>query len=112
MANNYNSQPIVLDTDMTTGWKSLQTLDTTPRGLWVFKITILTNGTTGSGGTISVLDPNDNTVLYPGVYINATASAIGLVSYFDDITTSSLTWRDFKVTGLTSTQSKMFIWYR
>ena len=111
MANWYNTQPIILDTDTATGWRALQTLTTNQFGIRVTKITLVANGTGGSAGVVSILDPLTSQVLYPPLYVAAAQAAAGIVLYFDDCV-PALTWRDFMVSGLTATQSTLYIWYR
>jgi hypothetical protein len=126
MANSYNSNPIILDTDMASGWRSLQTLNTgnspatiqnpnpAPRqwGIRPYKILLQSNGVTNVG-LVLVTDPIDGTILYQDDVPSAVGAA-GTVIPNDhpDFNPITATWRDFKVTGLTATVSKMTIWYR
>lgn len=108
MANSNNSMPILLDTD-TNSWGKAQTLQATPFGLRVWKIALFVN-TTSIAGTVNIVDPNDNTVLLAPMVVPA-AGAAGTL-YFYDNPIQLLQWRDFKVTGLTATSTKLMIWYR
>lgn len=119
MANSYNSNPIYLDTDMTSGWKAAQTLNTgnlpttiqnpgpIPRqfGIRVSKVLLTANGTTVAG-TVLIADPNDSTVLL-SIPVTTTQAPIEI-----DFAEHLASWRDFKVTGLTATVTKVQIWYR
>ena len=114
MANSYNSNPIILDTDIATGWRANQTLNTgnlpgysfaRQPGIRVTKIVLTANGVTAAG-TVTVADPNDSTVLFS---TPVTTTQADLVFDFAD---HSAAWRDFKVTGLTATVTKISIWYR
>ena len=110
MANVYNSNPITLDTDMTSGWRANQTLNTKQWGIKVAKLAITANGTVATG-TINVADPTDGTVLYT-IQIPTPAATAPFTPIFVDFETTLAAWRDFKVTGLTATVTKMQIWYR
>jgi hypothetical protein len=125
MANSYNSNPIILDTDISTGWRANQTLNTgnlpshaqqfsgtvtRQPGIIVSKIVLESNGTTVAG-VVTVADPNDGTVLWNSA-VAAGAGATGTVLTREDFSDNFPAWRDFKVTGLTTTVSKIYIWYR
>ncbi len=105
MANSYNSNPIYLDTDMTSGWRSLQTLSGSPMGIRPVKIILSANGTTAPGNVV-FSDPNDGTVLL-SIPVVANQPPIEF-----DFESSGVRWRDFKITGLTATVTKVEIWYR
>ena len=120
MANNYNSNPIYLDTDIASGWRALQTLNTgnlpanaqqvsgavaRQWGVQVIKVSLILVGAQGAG-TVLVSDPNDSAIL---LKIPITASG-AFTNEFDFVNAAK--WRDFKVTGLTATGTAMQIWYR
>lgn len=123
MSNSLNSNPIAIDTDLTTSWRAQQTLNPglmpatvqNPNptfrqpGVKVTEIKIVANASTAAG-QLAFVDPNDNTVLYPPVVIPAT-QATGTV-IFSDIMTFPLNWRDFKITGVTAAHVTVYIWYR
>lgn len=114
MANNYNNNPIVLDTDMASGWKSLQALFANAAsavGIRVYKIELVSNGTTVAG-TVSIVDPTTNQPLWGPIAVAATAGAAGTVLQREDFAMQMPAFRDFKVTGLTATVTKLYIWYR
>jgi hypothetical protein len=126
MANSYNSNPIILDTDISTGWRANQTLNTgnltttaqqfsgavtRQWGIRVTKIVLESVGTASVTGLVTVADPNDATVLWNFGVTGATQQA-GTVITREDFATHFPAWRDFKVTGLTGTSTKIFIWYR
>lgn len=112
MANDYNSQPIQLDTDFTS-WRENQTLvdqnSVALAGIRPFKITIVANKAT-TAGQLTFVSPSDSLSLYPPVEI-LSSQAAGTVLYTDNIT-SLLTWKDFSVSGLTATGVTAYIWYR
>jgi hypothetical protein len=112
MANDYNSEPIVIDTDQTVGWRESQTLssNTYATGLRITKIMLIAASST-STGVVSIADPIDSTILYPPIIVAASAAA-DTVILNDNLDTQSLQWRDFKITGLTATATKILIWYR
>lgn len=112
MANQYNNQPLSLDTD-TTSWRQNQTLvsqtSNALAGISPYKITLEPNGTS-SAGTVTITAPSDSSTLYPPMAVAAGATT-GTVLYYDNLT-QLLNWRDFAVTGLTATSTKIYIWYR
>lgn len=118
MANNYNVQPIKLDTAMGSGWRALQTLNTgtltltspagvvttvpAQRGIWVTKV--IWENPTSVGHTFSISDPNNSgTVLLAG--------ACGVADQdvpYDFVNAAQ--WRDFKLTQISS--GVLYIYYR
>lgn len=115
--------PIIYDTDNASGWRSQQTLNTgnlpstiqqlsgavtRQWGIKVTKVELHTNGTTVAGA-VTIADPNDSTVLYTyNVPAGATAGIINTQDFWGRLSE----WRDFKVTGLTATVTKVLIFYR
>jgi hypothetical protein len=112
MSNVYNSLPILIDTDVSTGWRANQTLshNTYATGLRITKIALAV-GTTSSAGTVTITDPIDGTILYGPMTVDASV-AVGSILFTDNLDTQSLMWRDFNVTGVTATGTRLYIWYR
>jgi hypothetical protein len=112
VSNLYNQLPLLLTTDFTS-WRSQQTLvaqtSNALAGIRPFKIVVASNGTTVAG-TISITAPSDGALLYPVLLIPA-GQATGSILYTDEIE-CPLNWRDFSVTGLTATDTVLYIWYR
>jgi hypothetical protein len=112
MANLYNQLPIQLSQDFVS-WRANQTLvaqtSNALAGIRPFKIVLASNGTTVAG-TVSITAPSDGALLYPVLQIPS-GQATGSILYTDVVPTS-LTWRDFSVTGLTATDTVLYIWYR
>jgi hypothetical protein len=126
VANSYNSNPIILDTDISTGWRANQTLNTgnSPAtiqqpnpsarqwGIRPYKIILESAGVT-SAGTVTIQDPIDSTVLWNAAVASAAGpSGTVIPNDRDDFEGTMPLWRDFKVTGLTATVTKIYIWYR
>jgi len=109
MANSLNSLPITVDQDLAS-FGAAQTLQTAPFGLRVWKIALSVSAATSSAGTVQVTEPNSGIPLLAPMLVPA-ASPIGTVLYYDN-PTQLLQWRDFAVTGLTDTGTKLFVWYR
>lgn len=116
MANTYNSNPIVLNTAMAQGWKSLQTLNTASLpstrqqlsgavlaqpGIQV--VNIVWTGFTAAGHTFAIVDPNDGTQLFNG---QAGTTLIDQQYIWDN----SVKWRDFKLSQISS--GTLLIYYR
>src|SRR5437660_1373773 len=117
MANALNANPIIIDTDFVS-WRATQTLNTgslpgytfkRQPGIHVTKLMLESNGTTVAG-VVTITDPLDSTILWTSNVI-VTAGAAGTVLDEDDFQGHFPGWRDFSVTGVTATVTKLFIWY-
>lgn len=125
-ANVYNTNPIIyqVDTDSSHGWRSQQTLNTgnLPSNAqqtsgavtrqWGIQVTQLVitaqaQGTATVAGDIIVQDPQNNNVLFQ-VGVGAAMLAPVIIPF----ALSSGKWRDFYVTGVTTTKTQLEIWYR
>lgn len=119
MANSYNSNPIYIDTDMTSGWRASQTLNTgnlpataqnsgvkRQFGIRTSKIVLVLVGTQAAG-TILIADPIDSTILF-----KQDIPSSGTFQREFDWAVNLSTERDFKVTGPTTTGVAVQIWYR
>lgn len=107
MANNYNNNPILIDTVMASGWRASQTLNsgnlpatlqnpgpiTRQWGIRVVKIE-WTN-IASAGDKIIIVDPVDSTVKF-----QATAQSLDDKLY--DVVDSGMPWKDFKVSTIGS----------
>jgi len=78
-------------------------------GLQITKVMLESNGTVVAGNVV-IADPNDSTVLL-NIAPATGATTAGIVLYNENFFTA-LKWRDFRVTGLTATVTKLYIWYR
>lgn len=114
MANVLTQQPILIDTDITT-WRNnaaVVALGYTT-GIRVLKLILAVGpGGASSAGNVTITAPSDSAVLYPPLAVPA-AQAAGTVLFSDEPTSpsSTLTWRDFAVTGVTATGTKLYIWF-
>lgn len=108
MANNLNSMPISVDTDLAS-FGAAQTLQATPFGLRVWKIALYA-GASAAAGTVTITQPGTGISLYPPIVVPATP-AQGTIILNDNIQ-QLLTWADFAVTGLTATKTVLMVWYR
>ena len=124
MANSYNSNPIIINTDMGAGWKSLQTLNAgnlpsnvqqrsgavaRQPGFHLSKIEISVGIGTPTAGVITVVDPNDSTLLFQSEY---PAFSTGQAPITFDFEGMSVAWRDFQLTGTGTNFAVARIWYR
>ena len=116
MANSLVTLPVIIDTDLATfrGAASVISTNCTQGcGLRVSKL-ILTVGPGGasSAGIVSITSPVDSSVLYPPLPVAAGISAYSIL-FTDEPpdAAGNLTWRDFAVTGLTATGTKLYLWY-
>ena len=121
MANTFNSMPVWLDTDTSTGagtnWRGTSGCTLAGignRGIKPTRILIVpaANGTAVVAGTIVVTDPQSSTALLtiPIVTPAATEPFELIVISLDQ---SGALWRDFVVTGRSSaTKAALQLWYR
>ena len=125
MANSYNSNPIYIDTDIATGWRANQTLNTSNLpttlqqfsgtvtsqwGIRVIKLQVVAANASPVAGTVTITDPKDSTQLFE--FANTVTSAtVGQVLFESDVN-FSMPWRDFIVTGATAAKVAVVIWYR
>jgi hypothetical protein len=112
--NSLNSLPMILDTDITT-WRNNAAIVAAgyKTGIRVLKL-VLAVGTGGSSsaGTVTITAPSDSATLYPPLAVAASVAA-NSVLYEDEPTDTkgTLTWRDFAVTGVTATGTRLFLWW-
>jgi hypothetical protein len=109
MANSYNTMPIVLDTDVS-DFGTSQTLQSRPFGLRITKLALVANGTTVAG-TVTITNVGGTQQLTNPMLVGAGLSA-NQTLYTDNMDGNPLTWQNFAVTGLTSTNTKLYLWYR
>ena len=114
MANSLVTQPIIVSTDITT-WRSaaaVKALGITT-GIRVLKLVLAVgSGGGSSAGNVTITAPSDSAVLYPTLAVPA-AQAANTILFTDEPTSpsSTLTWRDFAVTGVTATGTKLYLYY-
>ena len=114
MANALTSFPMILDTDITS-WRTSAAVVAAgyTTGIRVLKL-VLAVGTGGSSssGTITITAPSDSATLYPPIPVAASIAANSiLVTDEPTDTKGTLTWRDFAVTGLTATGTRLFLYW-
>jgi hypothetical protein len=114
MANAPLNQPMILDTDLVS-WRNLTAVKAAGylTGIRVFKVVLAVGpGGTSSAGTVTITAPSDSATLYPPIPVAATV-AIDSILTTDEPTEpmGTLTWRDFAVTGLTATGTRLFLWW-
>lgn len=105
MANSFGN-PIILDTDIT----SYRTAASVPQGLRITKLVLAVGGSASSAGNVTITAPSDSAVLYPPIPVTAATAANTMVFSDTQNDKSVLTWRDFAVTGLTATGTKLYLW--
>ena len=116
MANALTARPIVIDTDITTfrGASAVTSSNCTQgQGLRIEKIMLVVGGSASTSGTVTITAPSDSAVLYPTILVTgATAANTTILNDTLDDVAGTLTWRDFAVTGVTATGTKLYLWYR
>jgi len=114
MSNSLGNFPMVIDTDITT-WRSAAAVVSLgyATGIRVLKL-VLSVGPSGasSAGTVTITAPSDNATLYEPMVV-PTGQAAYTVLYEDNLTDTkgTLTWRDFAVTGVTATGTRLFLYW-
>lgn len=114
MANALNSCPMIIDTDITT-WRNASAVAAAgyTTGVCVKKL-VLAVGTTGTStaGSVSITAPSDSVSLVnPMVVIGGQAAYTVLYADEPTDTLGTFAWRDFAVTGLTATNTRLFLWW-
>lgn len=82
-------------------------------GIRVLKLVLaVAHGGASSAGTVTITAPSDSAVLYPTMAVPASQAA-DTILFTDEppSASSTLTWRDFAVTGVTATGTKLYIYY-
>ena len=110
--NSLITKPIVIDTDITTytGASAVKALGGV-EGVRVSKIMLVVgSGSAASAGQVTITAPSDSAVLYPPILVGSQAAYTIILN--DNLTDpkSSLTWRDFAVTGVTATKTVLYLW--
>lgn len=108
MANLLTQQPFFLDTDQTTSYWNTVGILKNGGSLFITKILITCPGGTVTGGTITVSDGATTPI---NLLIIPVVSTVRLPLELN-FNSAALTWRDFKITGLTATGCAVQIWYR
>jgi hypothetical protein len=116
MANSLTNLPVIIDTDITTfrGAAAVTAANCTQGGgLRVKKLMLVVGGSAATAGTVTITAPSDSSVLYPPILVTAAAPANTTIlnDTLADIA-GTLTWRDFAVTGVTATGTKLYLWYQ
>lgn len=109
MANTLNNYPIIIDTDLVSYRASAPSL----QGIRVQKLVLaVAAGGDSVAGQVTITAPSDSAILYPPIQVPTGQPAFTIL-FVDNPTapSSSLTWRDFAVTGVTGTGTRLFLWY-
>jgi hypothetical protein len=112
MANSPVSNPIIIDTDITS-YRQIAAVVAAGggQGIRVSKLVLAVGSVAGAAGTVFITAPSDSATLYPPIAVGATPAAYTIILN-DNITSpgDALTWRDFAVTGVTATGTRLFLW--
>lgn len=112
--NSLNSLPMIIDTDLVS-WRNAASVVAAgyTTGIRVKKL-VLSVGTGGasSAGTVTITAPSDSATLYPPIPVTAAIGANTILA-LDEPTDAlgTLTWRDFAVTGVTATGTRLLLWW-
>lgn len=108
MANIYNSNPLILDTDIA----SYRTAASASFGIKPSKIVLIVGGgATSSAGTVIVTRPSDSVQIYPPISVSASLPENYIVVADDLGSKALLNWNDFAVSGLTATGTRLFVFF-
>jgi hypothetical protein len=111
VANSFNTLPVIVDTDFAS-FRAGQTLQTPGFGVRVTKLALyVASGAASSAGNVTITEPNSGIPLYPPMTVSA-ATPANTILFTDNLNDQELQWRDFAVTGLTATGTKLAVWYR
>jgi hypothetical protein len=109
MANSLNSLPLIIDTDLTS---YRQSTGERQQGIRVTKLVLAVGaGGASSAGQVTITAPSDSATLYPPLSVASASPAYNILYVDNPDTNAALTWRDFAVTGVTATGTKLFIWW-
>lgn len=108
MPNNLGVMPLSVDTDLAS-FGAAQTLQAKPFGIRVWKIALVATATTVAG-TVTVTDPISGAPLMAPMLVPAALPTDTILFY--DNPTQLMLMQDFKVTGVTATSTRLFLWYR
>lgn len=109
MANALTSLPMIIDTDITsyrtTSGERLQ-------GIRVQKLTLAVGpGGASTAGNVTITAPSDSSTLFPPMAVPGSSGANTILFVDNPDSGDYLTWRDFAVTGLTATGTRLFLWW-
>jgi hypothetical protein len=114
MSNSLVSLPAIIDTDITS-WRNSAAVAAAGylTGVRIKKL-VLAVGTGGasSAGVVTITAPSDSATLYPPMPVAASIAANSIL-VTDEPTDAegTLTWRDFAVTGVTATGTRLFLYW-
>ena len=114
MANALNSLPMIIDTDITT-WRNAAAIVAAgyTTGIRVKKLVLqVLHAGASSAGVVSITAPSDSAVLFPPMPVAASIAA-DTVLYNEEPpdATGTLNWRDFAVTGVTATGTRLLLYW-
>ena len=107
MSNSLSTLPIIIDTDIT----SFRTSAAVLQGLRILKLILAVGaGGASTAGTVTITG-SDGITLYPPLIVG-NATAANTILYVDNPEYGvRMTWKDFAVTGLTATGTRLFLWF-
>ncbi len=106
MANNLASNPLSIDTDLAS-FQAAQTL--TPGqnyGKQVSQLVLVAAAATAAG-TVTITDPLSSIQLVAPIPVAASLAAGTVIA---TVTIPPSVWRDFAVTGVTATNTRVYVW--
>lgn len=105
---------MIIDTDITT-WRNDADIIAAgyQTGIRVFKLVLAVgDGGTSTSGSVTITAPSDNSILYPPIAVDGSTAASTIILNDEPTDTKgTLTWRDFAVTGVTATGTRLLLWW-
>jgi hypothetical protein len=113
VANKLLNQPMIVDTDITT-WRNAAAVVAAgyTTGIRVQKIALVVDaGGAATAGEVTITAPSDSSLLYFPILVGTQAAYTTIYESNPTEPYGSLAWRDFAVTGVTATGTRLFIWW-
>jgi len=113
MSNSLVTKPLIISSDLTS-YRNDSTVKALGggQGVRVQKLILAVGtGASSTAGSVTITAPSDSATLYPPLEVIGSEPA-GTILCVDNPTApnSSLTWRDFAVTGVTATGTVLYLW--
>ena len=114
MANILGAAPLIIDTDLAS-WRNAASVVALgyKTGIRVKKLVLAVGaGGASSAGQVTITAPSDSATLYPPMLVPAGQAAYTIL-FTDEPTDAegTLTWRDFAVTGVSSTGTRLYLYW-
>lgn len=113
MANSLTTQPMIVDTDITT-WRGAAAITALgyKTGVRVQKLAlVVASGGAATAGQVTITAPSDSSPLYFPLVVGTQGAYTVIYESNPTDPHGSLAWRDFAVTGVTATGTRLYLWW-